>query len=516
MPSPADQVKSLSAEQIVSLLQTNVQLAERVASLEKQLAWFKNQVFGQTSEKRSVDVPGQGNLLGALAPQTNPEESLKETITYERKKPQKNRGEAITDTGLRFDETVEVEEIRLSAPELEGPEADQYELIDERITYRLAHRRSSYVVLKYVQPVVKHKPSGTIATKSAPTPVLEKSLADVSLLVALLINKFLYHQPLYRQHQKLLLDGITLSRTTLTNYVHRTAQLLEPIYQAMLKTLLQSKVLAMDETPTKAGRKSQGKMQQAWYWTLLGDNDEMVFYYSASRARKVVNELLHGFNGTLVTDGYGVYASYVRDHANVTHAQCWMHNRRGYFYAKEDAPEEAAYAMELIAQLYAQEGLAKERANDQQAVLDYRLKHHQLLVDRFFDWVDEQRQRVDVSPKSPLGEALRYSVNHEAQLRVFLGDPNVPLDTGAVERGLRPIPMGRRNWLFNWSEVGAHYTGIIQSLIVTCRMQGIHPRDYLVDVLQRIDLHPASKIDELTPSQWKKRYGKNFLTSDVD
>jgi len=99
---------------------------------------------------------------------------------------------------------------------------------------------------------------------------------------------------------------------------------------------------------------------------------------------------------------------------------------------------------------------------------------------------------------------------------VFLSDANVPMDTGAVERGLRVIPMGKKNWLFNWTEVGAEYTGIIQSLIVSCRMQDINPNTYLTDVLQRVSLHPASKVDELTPKNWKEKYGNNFLKSDLD
>lgn len=130
--------------------------------------------------------------------------------------------------------------------------------------------------------------------------------------------------------------------------------------------------------------------------------------------------------------------------------------------------------------------------------------------------MDEQCRRLDLLPQSPFAKALKYSLHHEQKLNVFLTDPAVPIDTGAVERAIRPIPMGRRNWLFSWTEVGAQQTGIIQSLIQTCRMQGINPADYLTDVLQRVDTHPASRIDELTPRIWKTKYGENFLRSDLD
>ena len=455
-------------------------------------------------------------MLAGLATDKPTLEAPTETITYERKKGKKNRGEAINDTGLRFDESVEVKEIRLAVPELDGPDADNYIVIDEHITCRLAQRRSSYIVLKYIQPVIKHKLSSVIITKSAPTPVFEKSIADVSFLVGLILDKFLYHQPLYRQHQHLQLSGISLSRTTLTNYVHRSAKLLEPIYQTMLKNILQSKVLAMDETPTKASRKQQGKMKQAWFWTMIGDQQEILFYYSPSRAQKVVDELLCSFKGTLLTDGYAVYKGYVNGTEDVVHAQCWMHNRRNYFYAQDDDPAGAEHALNLIASLYKNEETIKQQGFESEAALNYRLKYSKPIVDEFFNWVQEQRQRTDLLPAAPFAKALKYSANHEEALKVFLADPDVAMDTGAVERGLRPIPLGQKNWLFNWSEVGAHYTAILQSLIQTCRMQGIHPREYLIDVLQRVDHHPAANINDLTPSRWKQLYDNDCLRSDLD
>lgn len=282
-------------------MQENSQLKQQVVLLQKQLDWFKQQVFGQKSERRLVDMPvTQGHLFNNEQ-LVNPDNVPTEKIEYTRKKKQKQRNDAVTDSGLRFDDTVTVEEIRIDAPELTGPEADQYIVIDEHITYRLAQRPSSYVVLKYVQPVIKHKGTDVITTKSAPVPVFEKSMADVSFITGLIIDKFLYHQPLYRQHQKLQTNGITLSRSTLTNYVHRAACLLKPIYDALLRSILLSKVLAMDETPTKAGKKKKGKMQQAWFWPLLGDQNEIAFHYAASRARIVVDGLLQNFQGTLVT-----------------------------------------------------------------------------------------------------------------------------------------------------------------------------------------------------------------------
>ena len=497
-------------------MQENSLLKQQVISLQNQLDWFKQQLFGQKTERRLVDVPPeQGSLFESLSAETSAPDPV-ETIQYERKKPQKQRHDSVNDSGLRFDENVTVEEIRIESPELSGPQADQYRLIDEHITYRLAQRPSSYVVLKYIQPVIKHIGSSQITTKSAPTPVFEKSLADVSFLVGLVIDKFLYHQPLYRQHQKLQANGIILSRSTLTNYIHRTGLLLKPVYDALLRSILQSKILAMDETPIKAGRKKKGKMQQAWFWPLLGDQNEMAFHFDVSRARSVVDGLLQNFDGTLVTDGYAVYTAYASDNKDTTLAQCWMHARRYFIKAEKEEPESVNTALSYIRALYKHDEIVKNKALLDDACQAYRSQHCKPVAEAFFEWCQQQTHRTDLLPTSLLGKAIRYARNHEASLQVFLSDPRVPMDTGAVERGLRVIPMGKKNWLFNWTEVGAVHMGVIQSLIVTCKMQGINPNQYLTDVLQRVSMHPASRVDELTPRNWKVKYGANFLTSDLD
>ncbi|HED35271.1 MAG TPA: IS66 family transposase [Gammaproteobacteria bacterium] len=487
---------------------------------KKQLEWFKQQVFGQKTERRLIDIPAEQQHLFETEPVENTPDAQTQAVKYERKKP-KQRGNAVTDAGLRFDDTVEVKEIHINAPELNGENADDYTVIDKRVVYRLAQRHSSYIVLKYIQPVVKHKDSASIRTKTAPTPVFEKSMADVSFLVGLLVDKFLYHQPLYRQHQKLALNGITLSRSSLTQYVHRTAQLLKPIYEALLRHILRSKVLAMDETPSKAGRKKKGKMQQAWFWPLLGDQGEIAFHFSPSRARKVVDELLCDFQGTLVTDGYAVYRAYAENNDKVILAQCWMHARRYFINAEAEAPEKVECALVFIRALYAHDETLKEKVCSKKGFtekeqLAYRATYCKPVVDEFFQWCDEQIQDMTLLPKSLLAKALNYARNHETQLKVFLSDPHVPMDTGAIERALRVIPMGKKNWLFNWTEVGAEYTGIIQSLIVTCRMNGINPSVYLTDVLQRISQHPASQVDELTPVNWKEKYADSALKSDLE
>ncbi len=490
----------------------------RIQALQSQVDWYKRQLFGQTSEKRPIEPnPHQLSLPDVLdeTPEPSPPEE-KISITYQRGKARKDRGDALNEKGLRFDDSVPVETIELSSPELQGPEADQYDIIDHKVTYRLAQRPGSYVVLKYTRPVVKHKNSQQLITTPAPANVFDHSLADVSLLAGLLIDKFVYHCPLYRQHQKLQMAGVTVSRATLTQWVQRSIALLTPIYSSQLKHILQSKTLAMDETPIKAGRKQKGKMRTAYFWPIYGDRDEIAFTYASSRGQQQVLDQLKGFKGTLLTDGYVAYQRYAEKTAEVTHATCWVHARRVFVKAEQIEPAAVAEALERIGQIYRIETQIREQKFTGEKKLKIRSEQSLPVVDAFFAWVYEQRQRMDLVNSNPLAKALKYVTEREHQLRVFLNDPEVQPDTNHLERALRVIPMGRKNWLFAWTELGAEHIGIIQSLLVTCRLHDINPYVYLVDVLQRISQHPASKVHELTPVVWKNKFADNPMRSDLD
>ena len=489
--------------------------------LRKQVDWFRRQLFGSKSEKRPVDNPYQMHLgEGFEVPESTADNRPKKTVSYERGVGPKVRPEdCVTETGLRFDDSVPQKTIRLPVMELNGLTPDQYEQIDVKVYHRLAQRPASYVVIRYEQPVVKLKQEQKIVTAITPMSVLDRSIADVSFLVGMLVDKFQYHLPLYRQHQRLEAAGITLSRATLTNLVKRSIALLEPIVDAQMKNVLQSRVLAMDETPIKAGKskKKKGRMHQGYYWPLFGDQNEIVFTYADSRARRVIEQLLNDeFHGVLLSDGYKAYASYVASVEGLIHAQCWVHTRRQFFEARDSEPHLVDDILERIALLYQHESKIRDDALEGEEKRDYRLKHSKPVVDSIFEWLVEQKQATALLPSDPFTKALNYLDERAMALRVFLEDPEVPLDTNHLERGLRPIPMGRRSWLFCWTELGAEQVGIIQSLISTCKLHDINPYVYLTDVLQRIAIHPNSQIEQLTPRLWKEHFADDPMSSDLE
>ena len=330
-----------TSQEYVQLRSENDALREEVQSLKQQLTWLKRQVFGRKSEKRLIDDPAQAGLLFDALPESD-EPAATEQVSYTRRKGSKNRGDAVTDAGLRFNDDVPVEVIHVKDPDVEAIPEEHREVIDEKVSHRLAQRPGSYVVLEYRRAVVKDKREQRIHTAKAPNNVLEGSFADVSFLAGMLIEKFCDHLPLYRQHQRLARSGITVSRSTLTQQVERAIALLKPIYDVQLKHILQSKVLAMDETPIKAGRARPGKMKQTWFWPVFGESDEVCFIHSPSRGSQVVTEALgEHFDGTLLSDGHSAYTCYADKRPAVTHANCWAHARRKFEVALNDEPKAA-------------------------------------------------------------------------------------------------------------------------------------------------------------------------------
>ena len=481
---------------------------------ERQLLWFKKQLFGAKSEKRTgpiVDV-AQLSLGEAALGEANP---IEQTVTVKShaRKVTKPETAPEDERPLRFDDTVPRIRRVILPSEVEGLDENEYEVIGEKITQRLVQTPAVYQVEETVRPVVKLKATQQIHTAPAPPSVLEKSLADVSVLAGLLVDKLRFHLPLYRQHQRMEAAGVHLARSTLTNWVHRTIDLLRPIYDAQLASILTSQVLAMDETPIKAGRKSKGKMRQGYYWPIYGDRDEVAFPYATSRGHQHAVEILGEYCGTLVSDDYQAYAAYAEKRKAVTHASCWSHVRRKFVDAEDVEPERVAHALEVIRTIYTVEQEIRDQVLEGEKKLAMRVERSRPLVTAFFAWVEEELVQSALLPTNPFTVAARHALKLKTRLEVFLSDPAVPLDTNHLERALRPIPMGRKNWLFCWTEVGAAKVGIIQSLISTCVLHGVDPYTYLVDVLQRVDTHPQREVVDLTPRMWKDKFADQAMPS---
>lgn len=524
-----ERAASMNAQEIVALLashqelqNSHLQLQKEFAELAKQVSWFKQQLFGTKSERYLPEPNARQLFLGELAKASSsvPTEVPTEVAAHRRRPREQAGAEESEANELRFDPSVPVETIEVANDEIPFAELDQYVEVGEKVTTRLAQRPGSYVVLRFVRKVLKRKSDGAFSCPPAPPAVLEKSCADVSFLAGLLIDKMTYHLPLYRQHQRLSAAGVHLGRSTLTQLFHRTGELLRPIYEAQLASVLQSQVLAMDETPIKAGRKKNasghGQMKVGYFWPIHGDRNEVVFPFATTRAAKVVQETLREYAGVLLTDGYEVYERYAASINGMVRAQCWAHSRRKFFEAEPAEPAFAAKALLYIDALYEEEATLRRTSASPEKVLAHRGEHSKPIVDKLFAWLATTLDEHALLPSNPFTKAAHYALEREKALRVFLEYPNVPMDTNHLERSIRPIAIGRKNWLFCSTEVGAELVGITQSLLLTCRLHGIDPYTYLVDVLQRVDTHPDKEAAKLTPRLWKEHFAANPMRSALD
>lgn len=503
----ARRLASDNAEMAATIAAQEARIAElvaQVAALAAQVAQLQRDLYGSRSERRNEGGDGSEGEDG---------ENRHRGGKTGRKK---DRGDAVSDTGLRFGADAPVIDITVTPPEIEGLSEDDYEVISERVHCRLATLDWRHVVIRYHYLKVKIRETGALVSAPARESVFKNSAADVSFVAGMLIDKFLWHLPLHRQHQMLAAGSISVNRGSLSQWANRAIALLKPVHDAQWRSVLESAVIQMDETPIRAGRQpgNPGSMKKGYFWPVLGDRGEVVFPFATSREHEHAAKFLGEYSGTLVSDGYGAYEAYVETRGGaVTHQGCWVHVRRKFWEQKDNHPEMAEEALKLIGAIYR---IEKEIGGKPPAKrLAARRTRSRKAVDRFWGWCERTLKDPALTPKHPVRKAIAYATERRATLEVFLGDPDVPPDTNLVENKLRGAKLGQRNWTFAWTELGAEHAGIMNAMLATCRMQGLDPRVWLSDVLLRIDTHPASRVDELTPRHWKELFAHDPMTSDV-
>jgi transposase len=349
--------------------------------------------------------------------------------------------------------------------------------------------------IKYACPTCKD----SVVTGPLPEKVIDKGLAGPGLLAQIVTSKYGDHLPLYRQEDILARHGVQIPRSTQCQWVAQVADLLEPIYGAMVAEVLKSKRIHTDDTTVQLQEKGSGKTRTARFWTYVGDeaHPQTVYTFTLSRNRDGPQEFLKGYNGYLQADAYGGYDGLYLSGA-IKEVACWAHARRKFDEARNTNPR-AAEMLALIRKLYDVE----DKARGQPPRIRQHLRELQSVPElhRMHAWL--KTQSVNALPKSPLGQAVQYCMRQWAALVRYTEDGSLEPDNNAAERALRGIAIGRKNWLFVGSENGGRRAAILFSLIATCKRHGTDPFAYLRDVLVRISRHPASQVAALTPAYWR-------------
>ncbi|MDB4986004.1 MAG: Mobile element protein [Myxococcaceae bacterium] len=468
-----------------SLQKIVTDLADRLAKLEHENAQLKKTLFGARSE-RSAKMP----RVKAGEPPTADDVKAKRRARATAAKDQ-------TPT-LRIEHRVPDELRRCSA----CGRTDLLPMGGGKVTSLWEFVPARFVRNEHVQEVLRCGCGGCIVTAPGAPRVIEGGKYGASFLAHLAVAKCADHLPIYRLEKEFARKGVPIARSTMNELLHRSSALLKPIWSRLLTVVCARPVVLADETRLRILKDATGKPKTGYVWTFgAADEDgdfDVAYQFADSRSGSTPKALLEGTTGVLLVDGYSGYNA-IEKVSSRRRAACLAHVRRYFFDALRTAPI-AQEALDLITEIYRVEHAAREQQLSEAAHLVFRKRRAGPIRERLKLWLEHQRARQ--LPKSPIGEAIRYTLGQWDELGVFLTDATVPLDNNASERSLRRIAIGRKNYLFVGDVASGKSLAGLYSLVATCESRGINPFDYLTDVLARVQDHPARAVDELLPGAW--------------
>ena len=375
--------------------------------------------------------------------------------------------------------------------------------IGEDVSEQLDIEPARFFVIRHIRPQYACRQCETITAAPVAPAVIDGSLAAPGLLTWVAIGKYLDHLPLYRLEQIAARQQVNLSRSTLSEWIGRMGFALQPLADRLSELLKQRQVLHADETPVKQLDPGAGKTKRAYLWSYRSNDLDtgppiVVFDYQGSRSGQHARDFLHGWQGSLMVDDYGGYKKMFAMDAtgSVSELACWAHARRKFFDLQiSGAHPHAAEALRRIASLYAVEEAA--RAMDHDARAAHRRQHSLPILADMHEWLI--RLRVSTANGSGLARAIYYSLNRWESLNRYAQTGNLPIDNNPVENAIRPIAIGKKNWLFAGSERAGKRASAIQSLFATAKLNGIEPAAWLKDTLEKLPVWTMRRIDELLP-----------------
>ena len=371
--------------------------------------------------------------------------------------------------------------------------------IGEDISEQLDVEPARFFVHRHIRPQYACRACETVSAAPIPPAVIDGGMAATGLLSWVAISKFLDHLPLYRLEQIAARDGVTLSRTTMAEWIGRIGVALQPLVDRLATLLLERSVLHADETPVKQLDPGRGKTKRAYLWAYRSNVLEtgppiVVFDYQPSRAGQHVKNFLSAWRGHLMVDDFGGYKALFAD--GVTELGCFAHARRKFFDLNADQPNPIAQeALCRIAALYAIEAEGRDLTVEARTVV--RQEQAQPLLHSLHDWL--RQTRMTVAHGGGTAKAIDYSLKRWAALSRYATDGRLPIDNNPVENAIRPIAIGKKNWLFVGSERAGKRAAAIQSLLATAKLNGLDPAAWLRDTLEKLPTCLHSQIDSLLP-----------------
>jgi len=474
-------------EQIDQLNAENLQLRHQLTQLKKM-------VFGAKSERFLPALPPEQLTLG-FAPETVPAATA--SISYTRKAPAqkvKHPGRLPLPGHLPRHKVV---------LEPEGVDVKSWKKIGEEITEELDYTPGRLFVRQYVRPkyVNPQAVEPQIVCAALPERPISKGIASPALLAYILMSKYVMHLPVYRQIQQFKREGVAIPASTINEWIAACTRLLEPLYRLLAQKVLSAKYLQVDETTNPVlDKNKKGKVHKGFQWVYHSPQERLVLFdYRKSRNGEGAHELLKNFTGYLQSDGYTVYDEFA-DRKDITLLNCMAYARRKFVEAQKNDAARADHVLTQMGLLYALERRAGEEGLSEQAFIELREKESAPVLAGLKEWMVEHYGQV--LPQSPIGKAIAYALPRWEKLSCYLEQPYLNIDNNWVENAIRPLALGRKNYLFSGSHQGAERSAMLYSLLGSCKLNQVNPQEWLSDVLERIASHPVNKLEELLPGKW--------------
>lgn len=509
------------AEQIRRLTEANENLVtqvsgmqERIDKLLSQIAWFTRQFFGRKSEKLSRLDPNQ---LSLFEPVESAQEQLVEIEaareaaerkieTGERQATRKRSNRNILD-GLPVVSVV---------VEPQGIDMGYYKRIGEERTRTLEFEPGKIFVKEIVRPKYGLKDNltpaatGTASVAIAPLPLLPiyKGLPGASLLAEILLQKYEYHIPFYRQVRQFRHLGVKIPANTLDGWFKPACELLKPLYGVLKEEILKADYIQVDETTLPVINKESRKANKEYLWIARSVMKKLVFFHydDGSRSQETACSLLGSYAGYLQSDGYAAYNAF-DGKGQVCLISCMAHIRRRYESSLDENGPLAAYALKEIQNLYRIEAMADEKSLSFEGRAELRMELAAPIMDSLEKWME--RTYPTVLPKSRMGEAISYSYTLWPRMKNYLKDGRPKIDNNLVENALRPVALSRKNFLFCGNHQAAENTAVICSLLASCKESGVNPREWLNDAIAKMPYYQKPGNEEnlkmLLPNNWGKQ-----------
>lgn len=478
------------------LLKENTELKEKYAALKQQYSQLLKLTHGFKSERLipTATPEHQTSLFDDQSQEDQPEQE-QETITYHRKK-NKHKGRN------KLPEHLPVVEIIIE------PEQDTEGLvkIGQEVTETLDYTPASLVKYRTIRPKYAKVDGSGIVIGQLPSRPIDKSIAETGLLVYILVSKYVDHLPLHRLAQRFNREfGWNPAQSTLCDWVDRCCQLLRPLYNALKQKILSSDYIQADESPIKVlDRDKVRTTHQGYQWVYHSPLDRLVlFNYRKGRGQQGPKELLENYRGYLQCDGYKVYDA-IGQQEGITLVGCLAHARRKFFDAQDNDATRARYALEIIAKIYRlDKQIHKDYQDDYTQIQTQRQQSIAPLLKQIKTWIEQENLKV--LPQSAIAKAMRYYLRQYPKLEAILLDPRLKLDNNLIENKIRPLALGRKNYLFAGSHKAAQNTAMLYSFFGSCKANNVNPMAWLNDVLEKLPDWNIQNLEELLPDQWKNK-----------